>query len=240
MIDLSEIKYNGKDIRKNINLLNGPTPELAEIVGIMLGDGCLHRTKKGYLHSMIAFHKEELFYLNHVKILFESYFYPYIFRIDELKDEFMLRNSSSCIGRIMMKVGLIPGNKTKNKVKIPKWIFSNKEFLISVMRGLFDTDGCVYRKYDHYAQIQFKFGCIEILKSVREVLILLGFHPTKIQWEPNHKGYTGYKIYLSRQEEIDRFFEKIIPMNAKHVERFKKIRYGAVGIRTQINWYIPL
>ncbi|MBI2523170.1 hypothetical protein HYW19_02150 [Candidatus Woesearchaeota archaeon] len=70
--DFSKFKYNGKDIMKKINLPSKPTPELAEIIGIMLGDGSLYS------------------YLNYVKNLFEEYFYPYKFSLQELENEFLM------------------------------------------------------------------------------------------------------------------------------------------------------
>ncbi len=240
MIDLSDVKKIKRDVRKKIKIPNDPTVELAEIIGIMLGDGCLHKTKKGTYQICVAFNKKETLYLNHVKNLFETYFYPYIFNINEQKDEFLLVKGSKEIGMYMKSIGLMSGNKIKNKVKIPEWIFTNHSFMVAVLRGLFDTDGCIYRKYDHYAQIQFKFGSPYILNSIKRALLYLFYNPTKIQKELNHKNFFGYKLYLSRQGEIDRFFEEIRPMNQKHVDRYNKIRNnGDAGIRTQIRWYIP-
>ena len=43
------------------------------------------------------------------------------------------------------------------------------------MGGLFDTDGCVYKKYDNYAQIQFKLGSFALILSIRKSLKNLNF-----------------------------------------------------------------
>lgn len=228
--DLSKIIYDGKDIRKKIKLTRNPTSELAEIVGIMLGDGSLYINKKLKFHTTISFHKNEYSYLSYVKSLFEKYFYPYSFYINELKDEILLLNISICIGRILKIVGLKEGNKVKNRVEIPKWIFSSRRFIMSLVKGMFDTDGCVYKKYANYAQIQFKFGSYPLVKSLKKALINLNFNPTKIQKELNQKGTFGWKFYLSRQKEIDRFFMEIKPGNTKHIERYNKIRNGDAGI----------
>ena len=169
--DFSEIRYDGVNIRKQINLPDYPTPELAEIIGIMLGDGCLYQDKKLKFHTVICFNKNETSYLDYVKNLFEKYFYPYRFSLQELENEFFLRNISKVIGRILLLVGIKAGNKVKNKVMVPKWVFGDRKFIISLLRGIFDTDGCVYRKYDNYAQIQFKFASHTLLKSVRVHLL---------------------------------------------------------------------
>ena len=228
--DFSEIRYDGRDIRKNINLPNYPTIELAEITGIMLGDGNLYLSKKLKFYTTVCFNKKETYYLDYVKNLFESYFFPYKFRIQELEYEFLLRNISKCVGKILVLTGIKEGNKVKNKVSIPKWVFGNGNFLKSALRGLFDTDGSVFRKYNNYAQISFKFAGYDLTNSVREALIKLGFTPTKIQLGHSSKGGTDWKFYLSRQEEIKKFFHEIKPANDKHLERFRNIRGGGAEI----------
>lgn len=228
--DLSEIKYDGKNIRKKIDLPNYPTPELAEIIGIMLGDGNLYLDKRLKFHTIVCFHKNETSYLNHVKNILERYFYPYKFCVQELDYENFLVNVSKCIGRVLILVGIKEGNKVKNKVEIPNWVFGNRKFVISSLRGIFDTDGCAYRKYDNYAQIQFKFGSYSLIKSVKEALIKLDYNSTKIQEGHSSKGGIDWKFYLSRQKEISRFFNEIKPRNSKHLERYDKIINGAAEI----------
>ena len=126
-------------------------------------------------------------------------------------------------------------NIINNKVTIPSWVFNNNEFLIRTVQGLFDTDGCVYRKYDNYAQIEFKFGCFETTNSVCSAIRELGFNPTKIQKQKHTiTGKFLWRFYLCRQKEIDHFFKLVEPKNKKHIMRFKKIRSGDTGIRTQI------
>jgi LAGLIDADG-like domain len=58
---------------------------------------------------------------------------------------------------------------------------SNSIEEVSFVRGLFDTDGCVYRKYGPYMQIQFKFATPDLLTYLKQCLEKLGFHPTSIK-----------------------------------------------------------
>ena len=228
--DFSEIKYNGTTIRKRINLSDRPTPELAEIIGIMLGDGSLYLSKKLKYHTIVCFHKKETPYLDYVKNILETYFYPYKFRIQELDHEFFLMNVSKCVGKVLTLTGIKAGNKVKNKVSIPQWVFSDRKFIQSVLRGLFDTDGSVYRKYDDYAQICFKLAGYPLLESIRKALTKLSFNPTKIQVGHSYIGGPQWKFYLSRQGEIRKFFYEIKPANEKHLKRFENIKNGDAGI----------
>ena len=149
--------------------------------------------------------------------------------MQELEHEFFIMNVSKCVGKILILIGLKEGNKVKNNVKIPEWIFSNKIFLRSVLRGLFDTDGCVYRKYGNYAQISFKFAGNALIDSTRKALLELDFNPTNIQTGHSSKGGIDWKFYLSRQEEIKKFFLEIKPANEKHMLRLNNIKYGDGG-----------
>jgi len=206
----------------------GFSEDLAEIIGIMMGDGGIYLDRLSKYQTHVAFHKEEKQYMNYVKKLLEQYF-NYKFCITELSNEFLLRNTSVFVGNYLIVCGLKSGNKIQNKLTVPPWIFHNRIFLFRFIRGFFDTDGCVYKKYNHYAQIQIKLGSKDMLISVKQVLINLEFHPTKIQKTLNN-GNIGWKFYLSRQKEIERFFREIKPMNSKHVQRFSKIKSGDTGI----------
>ncbi len=87
---------------------------------------------------------------------------------------------------------------------------------ICFVRGLFDTDGCVYRKHGPYMQIQFKSASHSLLAYVKASLLKLGFQPTAIT-----RDDTKFRFFLSRQNEVDRFFHVIQPRNAKHLKRFQ-------------------
>jgi hypothetical protein len=202
--------------------------ELAEIVGIMFGDGCIYKDRLGKYQVSVSFNKKEQDYLLYVKKLFSSFF-VYKFCISEQKNEFLLRNTSVYVGSYLIKSGLSFGNKIKNKIVIPDWIFRKRIYALRFLRGIFDTDGCVYKKYGSYCQIQFKFGCRETTLSLWSLMWEVGFKPSQAQLEKN-KSYFGWKFYLCRQKEIDVFFSLVNPKNMKNWLRYKKIKNGAAGI----------
>lgn len=203
--------------------------DLAEIIGILLGDGGIYLDYKKKYHITIAFNKKEKQYLHYVKKLFENYFHPYKWHIVELEHEFLVRNISVHVAHHLMENGLKEGNKTTNEVTIPNWIFSNERYIIRCIRGIFDTDGCVYRKFSKYAQIQFKFGNNGTTSSVHSAVKKLNFLPTRIQQEKNGE-FIHWKFYIIRQDRIASFFSIIKPQNEKHVRRYHKIITGSGGI----------
>lgn len=131
--------------------------DLAEIIGIMIGDGGLYLNKQNKYQTSIAFSKKETQYMFYVKNIFENYFENYHFYISEIENEFLLKNISVFIGKKFIEFGLKSGNKTKNKIIVPSWILSNKNYMKRFLRGIFDTDGSVYKKYGIYAQIEIKW-----------------------------------------------------------------------------------
>lgn len=87
------------------------------------------------------------------------------------------------------------------------------------IRGVFDTDGSVYRKYGPYAQVQFKTVCKPLMSFIGDKLTILGLHHTRIR--PDE---TKQRFYLCRQEKVDSFFRIVKPSNPKHIDRFNRIR----------------
>lgn len=208
-----------------MGLVQNNEEKLAEIIGIMLGDGCLHFDTRRKYQTVVAFSWREESYLQYVRSLFQGYFYPYKFCITDRKNEFLLRNTSIKIGEKLLALGIQSGDKIKNKQTIPKWLEKRNDLLPHTLRGLFDTDGCVYKKYGSYAQIQFKSACLALIKSINAALKELGFNPSKIQEDFNkRKNRSDWKIYLCRQDEIARFLKEIKPRNEKHILHYSVIK----------------
>lgn len=104
-------------------------------------------------------------------------------------------------------------NKTKAQVKIPAWIFRRKVYLKSVLRGLIDTDGSVYKMHKG-VQISFSNLSKLLLADVRQAFLDLNFSPSKI---------SAHSVYLTRKSDINKYITEIGFKNKKHEERLKKI-----------------
>jgi LAGLIDADG-like domain len=83
---------------------------------------------------------------------------------------------------------------------------------VSFIRGLFDTDGCVYRKYWPYIQIQFKSASLSLLDYARQNLAKLGLNPTSTSSDD-----ARFRFFLGRQAEVDSFLRDVKPKNGKHL-----------------------
>ena len=76
--------------------------------------------------------------------------------------------------------GLLIGPKT-NTIRIPKEIMNNKKLSIACLRGIFNTDGCVYRQYSkiyknqrkhysNYAVIEIKSKSQKLILQIKDIL----------------------------------------------------------------------
>lgn len=190
--------------RQDVALPKSYTPDLAEFFGVMLGDGNLTR-----FQIQVTLGTKELSYAEGIVDL--------IHRIFGAKPKISIRSTgyktvylgSVVITNWLRKEGLVH-NKVVSQVSCPKWVFGQKVFMERFLRGFFDTDGSVYR-LRWGMQIAFNNESLPLLKSARDMLLCLGYTPSKI---------SGYKVYLTRKEDVRGFFRDIKPRNPKHRQRF--------------------
>ena len=198
-------KLHYRNIQYSVKLRKYYSNKLAEFIGIMLGDGHISHTQ--------------------VTVTLGSKEDEYVQYVSKLMNEIFNTNSRICIRRTGYKVVYIGSvlavkwletmglthNKVKYQVDVPKWIFTKDSYIKNAIRGLIDTDGSVY-KLKFGVQISFCNNSQPLLNSARLMLIKLGFHPSKIC---NNKQF-----YLTRQQDLKKFFKEIGFSNSKHYRRF--------------------
>ena len=120
--------------------------DFAEFIGIMLGDGSIGSS---CTQVVITLHKKDaqnyiLLVCNIIKKLFSIDPAVYCYQKGSHKNVADITiHSTSLVGFLKSK-GLKSGHKVKQQVDVPHWIKINKNFSKYCLRGLIDTDGCVY------------------------------------------------------------------------------------------------
>ncbi len=194
-------RYN--NIRTDIIIPKYRSSLLAEFVGILLGDGNITRTQvavtlgsKDEYAGYVAELMNKLFGVNaKIMVLPKGHKVVYI--------------GSTVLVRWFLSMGL-SFNKVRSQTDVPGWIFEKNCYKKSALRGLFDTDGSVY-KLKFGTQIAFTNYSKPLIISVRKMLLDLGFHPSKI---------SGRNIYITKRSDLDKFFKEIGFKNRKHEKRF--------------------
>jgi len=180
--------------------------KLAEILGILNGDGHLSKLKYGIC---VAGNRLEQDYFDYLKNLFESKF-KIRFRVFEVQSGLKIQAYSKQLSEILIETYGLPKGDKMGKLKIPPQIKSNKLLLINYIRGLFDTDGTFYIRRESDPVIEISSGDSRFLNDVHLALLFLGFNAKKYQ---KHVSMYGLR-------EATKFFSLIKPANNKHLKKF--------------------
>lgn len=193
--------------RTDIRIPVSHSKELAEFIGIMLGDGHI-----SHFQTIVTLGSKEESYVHYVAKL--------INRIFKIKPKISIKKNGYrdvYVGSVELTKWLrsqgLKNNKVKSQVSVPSWIFSDRKLIESFVRGFFDTDGSVY-KLRHGIQISFTNHSEKLLKCVKIALEKLKYNPSEM---------TSNKVYLTRVSDVRRFFKEIKPKNLKHRVRYVSI-----------------
>lgn len=194
---------------------------LAELIGIILGDGNINYYKKGKKIGVyqvnIAGHKDldKEYHLNYVAMLFKKLFdVKAVEVLSKRNNGRYLIISSKKLVDFLISNELKSGDKIKNQVTIPSWIKENNFFLKACIRGLFDTDGSVYKLTNQNShQICFTNYNNHLLTDVRNSLLFLGIKVSKIT--------KGRDIIITKKTELKKFLKQIGFRNPKHLNKIQ-------------------
>ena len=179
---------------------------LAEFLGIMLGDGHI-----SHFQTIVTLGTKELAYVKYVQALMQELF--------KVKATISIKKSgyrdvyigSTLITKWLKEQGLVE-NKVAAQVGVPKWIMSNKKYMEAFARGFFDTDGSVYN-LRFGIQISLTNRSAPLLLALQDMLRKLGYRASEA---------SAYKVYITKREDVQRFFKEVAPANLKHRRRFDK------------------
>jgi DNA-binding transcriptional regulator WhiA len=203
-------------IRKEINYPRRSV-ELAELVGVILGDGGLPGNHQLTISFNKKTDKEYLIFLGKILKKLFSVNYHVHFRKNCNGADIVV--SSTNLVKFLLKQGLIAGNKVKNQVDIPKWIYSKTSYQKACLRGLIDTDGSFYcHRYNVngkeyvYLKLCFANRSKPLLCSVLEILRKFNFEAF----------LHGDQVFIYSKQGISKYFEEIGSHNFKHLNKFSK------------------
>lgn len=186
------------------------SPELAEFVGICLGDGHASRYQVTVSLNSIVDRKYVIYVTNLMTRLFKG---PKI-TVLKRKNLNMLdvKLNSVLVAEFMRKNGVVPNNKY-----VPKWINKKQPYINFCLRGLFDTEGSISFKIykakkgiSLYKQLNFRNANLGLMRFVRDNLLQQGFNPTNTLKQ---------SLYLSNHESVNDFVRLIGFSNPKLISK---------------------
>lgn len=198
------------NMNREVSTPSTRTDDLAEFFGIMLGDGSLTPTQVA-----VTLGTKEASYAEYVSYLMAQLFAAKpVIRIDKSGYRIVYFGSVTIV-RWLKEEGLVH-NKVASQVGSPGWIFEQPSYMKRFLRGFFDTDGSIYR-IRFGIQISFTNKSIPLLIALQAMLRRLGYRVSEL---------SAYRIYITKRDDVERFFAEIQPMNAKHKDRLDKFCVG--------------
>lgn len=200
--------------------LNAPrhSEKLAELVGILLGDGCISQYQTRISLNTTA-DKE---YIVYVKRLMTELFPTFPITLIKKKTENCtdVAVSSIRIAEFFKKMGIVSGKPT-----IPNWIYGNQKYINACIRGLMDTEGSIgFKVYEGvhtnnvYRQLTFTSRNLVLLRFVIDEMTKQKLPCTQTQKK---------NVYLSNDSAIEKYRSRIGFSNPKLDEKSQIKSYNS-------------
>ncbi len=166
--------------------------DLAELMGVVLGDGHIRKFPR----------TEELsIFSNANNPGFVKRYADLIEKIFAKKPAITFHGDKNCIRiriyekQIQPRLGVPYSPRGKLKIKVPNWIFENKDYIVRYLRGLYEAEGC-FSQHPPTSTYKLFFSNRNnsMLENVFRLVKKLGFNP--------HMSKKNYSVQLSRKEEV--------------------------------------
>ncbi|MFH0870055.1 MAG: LAGLIDADG family homing endonuclease [archaeon] len=215
-------------MKRNVILPSENSEDLAELFGILFGDGCVnfYPSKNDYF-MMVSGHgtTDFQYHSDFIKKLFQGLF--------GLEPNLYLRKDQNCVvSRLrsrevfafLVNKGIFVGRKTN--LTIPPWITNNNSYFTSFVRGLFDTDGSVIIRTRGQHSISLALKNENIILAVKEFLQKKGYF---VAYYVNEyydvRGFHSitHCIRINQRKLIKKYAEEIGSSNPYKRERLMRI-----------------
>jgi len=192
--------------------------DLAEFTGIMLGDGGIAISQIVISTNSIDDKQYSFFVKELIKKLFgveAAMYYPPCASVVNI-----VVSRKNLVEFCNKKLGLKIGHKLKQGLDIPPWIKGNLEFEKACMRGLMDTDGCLFHECHNikgkkycYPRLSFVTASVPLRNSVVEIL-------QKLNLNPKIRGSNQRYVQIEDKEKIREYFRVVGSSNPKHLNKY--------------------
>jgi intein/homing endonuclease len=189
---------------------------LAEFIGVMIGDGSI----SNYQISVTLNSEDDIEYIEHVIGLIKKLFSVEagVYKKKNAKAVNIVVSRKNLVDSLI-GLGLPKGDKLANEITIPDWIVISPALRRACMRGMFDTDGTVYKhsykskgKNYSYTKIGFSSASVPLRKQVAGLLQKDGIAVTQ----------NGTNLAIESRTGVEVFKKKIGFSNKKHLKRLVK------------------
>ncbi len=220
-------------INKPATIPDSMSKELAEEIGMHLGDGSLRYAKYDkctqYAFTFTSGADEEDYCLNYVM--------PLIYKLYSLKPSVYRNKGNNTINLYYKSKKLLNFKKSlgipvgkKDNLKIPKCVLES-DYIFDFIRGLFDTDGCLHfqkkhKKVHYYPRLDISSKCQGLISQINAVFIKNGFTTSAVlnsrNYASNGTECRTSRVYLYGKKNLIRWIKFIGFSNPKNTNKLRE------------------
>ncbi len=201
--------------------------EICEFVGAFIGDGYLSRYgKEGLVVGITGnIHLDEEYIKDHITRLVKKYFPSVRPSFSYRKDDntLQLRFYSRELSLFLISLGFSPGIKTRT-IKIPSLIEQDKRLLYATIRGIFDTDGCLF--FDRRACYKTPYPRIVIQMASIPLINQLEKHLSSefsLYVDKSNRDGKRNTLEIYGHQQLQRFLKLIGFSNKRHLSKIAPV-----------------
>lgn len=205
------------------------TEELAEETGWHIGDGTMNYYNnqgklKGFYQLRGHIEDDKQHYFDRIKPIFKM-LYGIDISLREMPSTrvFGFQIWSNELIKFKESLGLKVGPKLD--LIIPTGFLKDDKLKSAIIRGIFDTDGCIYlenKNYKLYPRIQITTICMNLAAQLRDIFRELGINAimSEDRWNKRGNRKTSYIVRVNGSEMFHKFMNTIKPANPKHIAKY--------------------
>ncbi len=240
--NLSKVEFSNADIKRDLVLPKRLTKELAEDIGIMVGDGHIgkytYNNKNSHQIRCDGSYSSDLLYYKNFVIPLKYFVIPLKFKLYNIKfkinlwrkDELFIRAYSQGLYNFYTKIlGL--NSERKNNIGVPKMIiYSSKQIKKAFLRGLFSTDFTLAFKKKHkdrlyYPTCRLEVSSENLILDLEKLFLDFGFRKSVCydihKIHPKSKNLSiNHSICLNGKKELEKWVKKIGFNNPKNILKY--------------------
>ena len=218
--DLSRVEFSAYDLKNKIQIPREPSEDLAYLIGIHVGDGSMNVYKNRHLYSVRG-HKidDKEHYIQVIKPLFKKV-YNMDFNLREFGDVFGFQFASKAVVTFENRVLGLPFGP-KKEVEMPLVFLDNQKLATAVVRGLFDTDGCVYlenKRGKAYPRLEITTTSSRLVSQIKAVLLRNNIQ--SFVWKVERENWRPcFRIRVSGYTGLEKWLQIVGMNNPKHLKK---------------------
>lgn len=199
-----------------------------ELLGVCLGDGCLstyfskYDKCKRYEVKFTGNSNYDLqYYKNFLTPILKSKFNIRLsYRVRKDCNAINMDIHNKQVFMFFKDIGMPIGDK-KNKIMLPPKTFSlPKKSKAAILRGLLDTDGCIFARKDEeykYPHLEISSGTLKFLLQLKKLIRQFGI-PAYVHWTNGHGG----NVLLRGSKNVKLWMKQIGSSHPVIKERYNK------------------